>query len=115
MRLLNTMLAVSCCFLLTACMSQKRREDALRHDLVNVRSAVDQYVQAHKQRPVSFRDLIADGYLREVPVDPMTGRTDTWKIKIGRDPRSPNERPGILEIHSGSTHPGSDGRPYDSW
>jgi len=102
--------------MLSGCSSDRsKRERALRDDLTNLRSSVDQYMQQHGQRPRSFQDLIVDRYIREVPVDPMTGRTDTWILRIGSDPRNPKEPPGILEIHSGSGDVGSDGRPYSSW
>ena len=110
-------LVASCALtLLNGCSSKKgMRERALRDDLTSMRTAVDQYVQEHGEHPRSFQDLIRDRYMREVPVDPMTGRSDTWILKFGTDPRNPKEPLGILEIHSGSTDLGSDGRPYSAW
>jgi general secretion pathway protein G len=100
----------------SACSSRKaKQEKVLRENLAGIRTSIDQYLQQHERRPASFSDLISDGYLHEIPTDPMTGRSDTWKLTIGRDPKSPEGSAGILDIHSGSEDKGSDGRPYSAW
>src|ERR1700679_3123629 len=48
------------------------REAVLKEDLHTMRSAIDSYTADKQKAPQSLDDLVQDGYLREVPVDPMT-------------------------------------------
>ena len=77
--------------------SRESREFSLRQDLLTLRSIISQYTLEKHQRPHSIRDLVAAGYLKRIPVDPMTGRDDTWVLKCSSDPATP----GIESIESG--------------
>jgi general secretion pathway protein G len=101
--------------LLLACSSQKKQEKILWEDLVTMRVSCDQYLQEHGRRLASLQDLITDGYLRDIPADPITGRADTWRLTISRNPKNPDAPPEILDIHSGSQKRGSNGRKYNEW
>ena len=59
----------------------KMRGLTLRQDLFTMRAIVDQFTLDRHRRPQSLNDLIAAGYLKHVPTDPMTGRNDTWKTR----------------------------------
>src|SRR5277367_3940700 len=54
------------------------REAVLREDLHVLRTAIDSYTEDKSKAPQSLDDLIQDGYLKAVPVDPMTRSSDTW-------------------------------------
>ena len=90
---------------------QSAKEAVLRDDLFTMRSIIHQVTLEKQKRPQSLSDLVASGYLKELPTDPMTERKDTWTLEWSTDP----QKPGIVNIRSGSKKLGSDGRPYNSW
>lgn len=90
------------------------REAVLRDDLRTMRKLVDQFGADKQKLPQSLDELVSEGYMREVPVDPMTGQTD-WTIMTGDDPNSINGEQGITEIHSASSETSSEGTPYSEW
>jgi general secretion pathway protein G len=78
----------------------KARERILRQDVSEIRALINQYTLDHQRRPQSIGDLVTAGYLKQIPTDPMTGRSDTWVIERSNDPRMP----GIVGIRSGAGH-----------
>jgi general secretion pathway protein G len=92
------------------------REAALREDLHTMRDAIEQYTEDKQAGPQSLDDLVQAGYLKQIPVDPMTHRSDTWVTEQSEDYSSVDEtQPGIDNVHSGSDQVGSDGTPYSQW
>ena len=60
--------------------------------------------------------LVTDGYLREIPMDPMTGSNQTWKTIMEDATQSVNQsEPGIFDVRSGSDKLGLDGTQYSEW
>lgn len=96
---------------------RRAREAVLRDDLYTMRSLIDQYTVDKQQPPTQLQDLVDAGYLRGgLPVDPMTGSSDTWKTDVEDVPTNPNQaEPGIVDVHSGSDAMGLDGTAYNSW
>jgi general secretion pathway protein G len=90
------------------------REAVLRDDLNKMRSLLDQYAADKQKLPQSLDDLVTAGYLRELPVDPMTGQKD-WAIVTGDDPNSTSSEQGVTNIHSASPDTSSEGTPYSEW
>jgi general secretion pathway protein G len=64
-----------------------------------MRQILDQYTLDHHKHPRSLDDLVAGGYLKQVPSDPMTGRRETWVVEWSDDPKMP----GITGIRSASS------------
>ena len=92
------------------------REAVLKEDLHVLRAAIDSYTMDKQKAPQSLDDLIQDGYLKTVPVDPMTRSKDTWVTDTSDAMHSLDQtEPGIDDVHSGSTETSSDGQPYSSW
>jgi general secretion pathway protein G len=59
---------------------------------------------------------VSDGYLKEVPYDPITGSNQTWRIIMEDASQSVNQsEPGIFDVKSGSDKISSDGTPYSEW
>src|ERR1700757_3158099 len=54
----------------------RAREAVLKQDLQTMRSAIQQYTLDKAAAPQSLDDLVSAGYLREVPVEPMTRARD---------------------------------------
>ena len=57
----------------------RAKESVLRNNLFTLRTVIDEYTYDKQKAPQSLEDLVSDGYLRQVPLDPMTGAAD-WKI-----------------------------------
>jgi general secretion pathway protein G len=92
------------------------REAVLREDLQVMRTAISSYTMDKQKAPQSLDDLVQSGYLRAIPVDPMTHSSDTWVTDSSQAMYSLDEtEPGVDDIHSGSNETGSDGQPYSSW
>jgi general secretion pathway protein G len=90
------------------------REAVLRDDLFKLRSLIDQYAADKQKLPQSLDDLVTEGYMRELPVDPFTGQKD-WTITTGEDPNSTEGDQGIVDVHSASSDVSSEGTPYSEW
>jgi general secretion pathway protein G len=94
----------------------RAREAVLKQDLQTMRNAIQQYTLDKAAAPQSLDDLVSAGYLREVPVDPMTrGRdwhTDFDDVLLSTEQTAP----GIDDVHSTSdaTSP-FESTAYSSW
>jgi general secretion pathway protein G len=92
------------------------RETVLRQDLFTLRSVIDQYTEDRQKAPQSLSDLISAGYLRQIPVDPMTNSNSTWQVVQEDILQSVDQQePGISDVHSGSNATSSEGTPYSDW
>ena len=95
---------------------RQAREAVLKEDLHVLRSAIDSYTADKQKAPQSLDDLVTDGYLKEIPLDPMTRARDTWQTSASDSLHSLDQTdPGIDDVHSGSQDQGSDGQPYNTW
>jgi general secretion pathway protein G len=90
------------------------REAVLRDDLFKMRSLIDQYAADKQKLPQTLDDLVTEGYMRELPLDPFTGQKD-WTTTTGEDPNSTEGEQGITDVHSASTEVSSEGTPYSDW
>jgi len=95
---------------------RQAREAVLKEDLHVMRSAIDSYTADKQKAPQSLDDLVSSGYLKEIPVDPMTRAKDTWQTSTSDTLSSVDQTdPGINDVHSGSQEQGSDGQSYSEW
>jgi general secretion pathway protein G len=92
------------------------RERTLRQDLSTLRSAIDQYKLDKQQLPQSLNDLVSSGYIKVLPEEPTTRRTDCW-VPVQEDPASAvdNKHLGIVDVHSCNNQLSSDGTAYSNW
>ena len=90
------------------------RETVLRDDLYHLRKAIDLYGADKGKLPQSLDDLVSAGYIREIPVDPITSERD-WQVESGEDPNSLTSESGIINVRSASTDTSSEGTPYNEW
>jgi general secretion pathway protein G len=81
-----------------------------------MRRVIDQYSVDKGKAPQSLEDLVTAGYLKEIPVDPLTNSRDTWQVDQEDVLLSVDQdEPGITDVHSGAPGNGSDGTPYSEW
>ena len=94
----------------------RAKEATLKEDLFRMRDAIDQYYADKNKYPGSLEDLVSEKYLRAVPVDPFTQKTDSWQTTTSEpDPGNPSLESGISNVKSGSEQTGLDGSRYADW
>ena len=93
----------------------RAKESVLQNNLFTMRSAIDEYSYDKQKAPQQLSDLVSEGYLRDVPKDPITGNND-WKI-IMEDASSSvdSTEPGIFDVRSESPKQSLEGTPYSEW
>jgi general secretion pathway protein G len=89
--------------------TDRAQETVLKHNLVAVRDGIDKFFADTGRYPASLEELVERKYLREVPLDPITNRRDSWRII------NPEGAAGVFDIKSGSEATAKDGTPYNSW
>ena len=103
---------------------RRAAESVLKNDLRAMRDVIDQFYADHGNYPPGLEALVEEGYLRKVPIDPITKSADTWQLVLEEiDPDTqPAETdlpedgaPGIVDVHSGSTVLALDGTAYNQW
>lgn len=95
---------------------QRSRESVLHQDLMVMRQAIDNYTLDKQAAPQSLEDLVQAGYLRKVPVDPMTSAAD-WVPQFDSVVLSPDQSgTGMTDVHSNSTRVSPfENTPYNEW
>ena len=92
------------------------REAVLKTDLFDLRDAIDQYYADKGMYPSTLDALVTDGYIRKIPVDPITNAADTWQtVPSEPDPNNPTASVGVYDVKSGSDQTALDGTPYNNW
>jgi general secretion pathway protein G len=98
---------------------QRAREATLKEDLFSMRSVIDQYHGDKGNYPADLQALVTDGYLRKIPIDPMTKSASSWVLAYEEAPADqPADQPvtpGIIDVHSGSPDKALDGTMYKDW
>jgi general secretion pathway protein G len=118
----------------------RERERELRHDLRDMRNAIDRY-KDYADRGMLRTEVGSEGYppdldtlvkgvalggsgasgknvrfLRRVPVDPMTGQADWGMRSIQDDPDSQSwGGKNVFDVYSKSQGTGLDGTKYTDW
>ena len=107
----------------------KAREAALRHDLFEMRKAIDDYYADKQKYPQNLEELKSAKYLRGIPKDPITQQSDWEEVTASPDPTDTSGapvdptatdtanggQPGIYDVHSNAPGNALDGTPYKSW
>ncbi len=95
---------------------QIAREAVLKEDLQTMRKAIDSYTLDKQKGPQGLDDLVSAGYLKSIPVDPITRRSDTWMTSQDDAMYSLDQTdPGITNVHSGAQELATDGTSYSTW
>jgi len=110
MAIIVTILAIAVPFYTTAMVRAK--ESVLMSNLFTLRAVIDQYTYDKEEPPQALDDLVSEGYLREIPLDPFTESRDTWQVI---NDTGPTGESGVYNVHSGSDRVGLNGTPYSEW
>lgn len=93
-------------------------------DLMQMRMAIDVYHKKNHAYPHSLQDLIRDGELRAIPLDPITKSGATWRTTVEENVRvddfTTNAAPaqtggGIIDVHSGASGKDPSGKPWSDY
>ena len=95
----------------------RSEEAVLKENLFRMRDAMDQFYADKNKYPSDLSELVSEGYIREIPTDPMTKSKDTWQTEQAEpDANNPAASAGgIDDVHSGSDRTAMDGTRYSEW
>jgi len=94
----------------------RAKESVLHSNLSTMRAVIDEYSFDKGKAPQSLQDLVTDGYLRDIPRDPIAGNNTSWKVIQEDAGQAVNtSEPGIFDVRSGSDKMGLDGTQYSEW
>ena len=92
------------------------KESVLRNNLFTLRTLIDEYTFDKQKAPQALDDLVREGYLRQVPLDPMTSSNQTWRVIMEDATASVNQNePGIFDVRSGADQTSLEGTAYSEW
>jgi general secretion pathway protein G len=91
------------------------KEAVLKEDLYRFRDLIDQHYADKGTYPASLEALVEAGYLRKIPIDPITQQANWEVVPAEPDPDNPEEQPGIYDVKSASLETGVNGIPYNEW
>jgi len=94
----------------------RAKESVLKNNLFTLRTVIDEYTYDKKKAPQSLDDLVNEGYLRQIPIDPITGSDQTWVVVMEDALTSVDQtEPGIFDVRSGAEGTALDGTAYSEW
>jgi general secretion pathway protein G len=94
----------------------RAKESVLKNNLFTLRTVIDEYTYDKQKAPQALQDLVTEGYLREVPVDPIVGNNQGWRVVMEQAMQSVSQtEPGIFDVKSGSDAKSLEGTPYSEW
>ena len=94
----------------------RAKESVLKSNLMTLRTVIDNYTYDKQKAPQQLQDLVSEGYLQKIPMDPMVGNNQSWRTIMEDAAQSVNQsEPGIFDVKSGSDKTGLDGTPYADW
>jgi len=95
---------------------RKAKEAVLKEDLYALRDTIDQYFADKGKYPESLDTLVQDGYLRKVPVDPITTSSESWQVVHAEaSDEDTQDAGGIIDVKSGADGTALDGSRYADW
>ncbi|HXE64106.1 MAG TPA: prepilin-type N-terminal cleavage/methylation domain-containing protein [Bryobacteraceae bacterium] len=94
----------------------RAKETVLHSNLAAIRNAIDEYSYDKQKAPQTLQDLVTDGYLREIPKDPITGNNEWREIQEDATQSVDSSEPGLFDVRSESSRTSPlDGTAYSDW
>ncbi|MFN3324984.1 MAG: type IV pilin protein [Bryobacteraceae bacterium] len=94
----------------------RAKESVLKSNLFTMRTVIDEYTYDKQKAPQTLQDLVNEGYLRQIPVDPITGTDQSWRVVMEDSLTTVNQmEPGVYNVFSGSDKISLEGTPYSEW
>jgi general secretion pathway protein G len=89
---------------------ERARDVTLRQTLAVVRDAIDKFHGDNGRYPESLEELVDKRYIKDLPLDPVTGERTTWLILA--PPAAASTRGDVYDVRSGAPGAGRDGKPF---
>jgi general secretion pathway protein G len=96
----------------------RAKESVLKENLFLMRQMINQFYTDKWKYPPSLQSLVDEGYLRSIPIDPITRSSESWKVvqeTLEAEELMSGVEPGIVDVYSGSELASSDGTFYNTW
>ena len=93
---------------------RQARQTVLSENLWQMRRAIDQFRADKGKLPASIEELVENEYLRELPVDPTSDKTE-WDEIMGADSLNPDSEEGLVDVKSLSEGKDMDGKDYKEY
>jgi len=90
---------------------EKSREVALKENLRVMRVTIDKFYGDKGRYPDALQELVEAGYLREVPMDPVTESVSSW-VAV---PPKQSDQQGVADVRSGAPGQSRDGIAFASF
>ena len=87
------------------------REVALKQSLAVMRDAIDKFHGDQGIYPESLEVLVDKRYLRNVPVDPITGTASSWLVIAPKE----QDAGKVYNVKSGARGTATDGSNFEDW
>src|SRR5947209_3946861 len=79
----------------------RAKESVLRNNLMTLRTVIDNYTYDKQKAPQTLQDLVTEGYLQKIPIDPAVGNNQSWRTIMEDAAKSVNQaEPGIFDVNS---------------
>src|SRR5438093_10188024 len=91
----------------------RAKESVLMQNLFTLRSLISQYTLDKQKAPQSLEDLVTAGYIKQIPIDPFTGKNDSWTVDQEDYSLSVDQQEtAITDVHSGCSLISTGGTAY---
>jgi len=94
---------------------KRARESVLKRDLQTMRMAIDKFSVDNQHPPQSLENLVDEGYLRQIPVNPITYKIDWVPHYVNFELGGEKSLVGISDVHASLGQTDSRGVPYSDW
>lgn len=91
----------------------RAREVVLKQNLASLRDAIDKFYADRARYPADLQELVTQRYLRQMPLDPVTDRADSWVTLAPKGQGTSST--AVADVRSGATGKSRDGVPYATW
>ena len=91
----------------------RAQETSLRTTLKTLRDAIDKFEGDQGRYPDSLDELVQRHYVRSLPEDPLTRRSDTWVIIP--PPADSTVSAGVADVRSGAAGVDHEGHAYQDY
>lgn len=88
----------------------RARDVSLEQSLQVMRESIDRFQDDKGRYPETLQELVELRYLRALPVDPVTGSSESWVVLQAEG----QAKGSVKDVHSGAVGTTLDGREFSS-
>jgi general secretion pathway protein G len=91
----------------------RSKEATLKQSLSVMRDAIDQFYSDQGRYPDTLGELQERRYVRAIPVDPVTGSTESWIVVA--PPPGPDVKGAVYDVKSGAEGKATGGTEFSNF